>query len=126
MHSILRKYEFYLAEIRLKQRIEKDSFFLDLRAGLVILYADLPIDTMTVIEGNYLLSQSPHYKFIRDERVNWKLIHLLMARSLVRLSEFEDALFEVQKILPDFYVDVSTPSGRSFLLEKIKELLSNI
>lgn len=71
---------------------------------------------------DYSLEISNSWQFEYDQNLNYDDIIVLRATSFYSLANFSSSLIEIQKLEPDFQVDVSTVEGRISLAEKIESL----
>lgn len=117
MFDSLNYVEDYFTEA--KQNSPNDSLLDDINAGLTFYY-----EAITDYEQVLSVSDSIGAEWVFDYNDNLAYLQIIVSRaaSCYALSDFEGSLNEIQKILPDFNVDVTTVEGRMQLADKIEEL----
>jgi len=103
--------------------MDEGPSLIDPLAGRAIVFSDSEDSEEAVTTASLLLAADPDYVFAHDASVSAADIRMVKAKAHCNLGEFAEALYEVQRIEPSFYVDISTTEGRRMLLEKIEELI---
>lgn len=96
----------------------------DIHMGLAVL-SMLESDFSGAVDHfTLVIDSNPSYRFIHQEGINYEDIYLGLAQSYFNLSDYENALTNVQVLNPTFTADISTSEGLAELSQEIDRLSS--